>query len=181
MQVREKALQTLTEPVTASEFKTYIGYSGSDQDSLLATMIKSARLFLESECGFSCISKVYQAEFEKSDAVDGWYKLPFYPVTLITSVEIGDTAVGYEEKGLKVKEIKPDVLFQTIPILGTGLNILQVEFTAGESSDLAKMAIYRIVADLFNYKEDFVSGVNIAYLSFDTMRLVNSLNTNTSI
>lgn len=177
MQVREKAGQTITEPVTANEFKTYIGYTGTDQDTLIGEMIKAARLFLESRCSFSAISKVYQVQFERSDCNNGWYRLPMAPVVSIDSVEIDDTAVSYESKGLDTIEIYPEKYLST----GTADNLLDVEFTAGASNALAKLAIMRIVSDIFNYREDFAGDVNIADLSFDTMKLVNSLNANITI
>lgn len=187
MQVREKSGQSLTEPVTTAEFKTFTGYSGTDQDSLIASLITAARVFLENETGLSCISKVYEAEFTRWDMIAddltkvgysgwdaGWFRLPFSPVTVITSVKISTVTTTYSQRGLKVIEIKPDNVIQT----GTSNNVLQVEFTAGASDYLAKNAILRIASSLFNNREDDVSGVSMSSLNFDTQRLIASLNQN---
>jgi uncharacterized phiE125 gp8 family phage protein len=188
MEVREKSGQILTEPVTTAEFKTFSGYSGTDQDSLIASLITAARQFLELETGVSCLSKVYEVQFNRWDMIsddlshvgysgydDGWFRLPFAPVTSITSAKINDVAVTYDERGQGVIEIRPDTVVQT----GTSSNELDVVFTAGETSTMAKNAILRIVSDLFNNREDDISGVSMARLSFDTQRFINNLSKNT--
>jgi uncharacterized phiE125 gp8 family phage protein len=187
MQVREKTGQTLTEPCTVAEFKTFSGYPGTDQDALITSLITAARTLLENETGLSCISKVYQVEFDRWDMIsddltkvgysgydEGWYRLPFSPVTAIASVKIASTVVTYDQRGLKVVEIHPDTVVQT----GTSSNILEVEFTAGEANTIIKNAILRITSDLFNQREDF-TGVNLSSVSFDTKRLISNLSTNT--
>lgn len=185
MQVKIKTGQTITEPVTATELKTFMGYPGTDQDSFIADLITSARELLENETGVSAVSKVYECEFDRHDEIkddlsgigyngwdDGWYKLPFSPVTLITSVTMGGVATTYSQRGLKVVEIHPDVVIQT----GTTNNAIAVEFTAGESNKTIKNAILRICSDLFNNREDKVS---LSSVSFDTQRLISNLSTNT--
>lgn len=182
MQVREKSGQTLTEPVTTAELKTFIGYTGTDQDSLIGSLITAARELLESETGLSVISKVYQVEFDRWDVMYdeteqlGWFRLPYSPVTVITTVTIGGVTTTYSQKGLKMVDICPDQIIST----GTTNNILAVEFTAGESSARAKNAILRIVSDFFNTREDGM-GQTLASLSFDTQRLIDNLRTNCSI
>ncbi len=188
MQVRVKTGQTLTEPVTTAEFKTYSGYPGTDQDTYIGELITAAREFLENETGISCVSKVYQVEFDRWDMFgddltgigysgydDGWYRLPISPVTVITSVKIASTAVTYDQRGLKVVDIHPDTVVQT----GTSSNILEVEFTAGEANAIIKKAVMRIVTDLFNHREDYTT-VSMSSISFDTQRLISQLSTNTS-
>lgn len=188
MQVRVKTGQSLTEPVTASEFKTFVGYSGTDQDALIAILITAARELIENETGFSCISKVYEVEFDRYDQRGddlttigytgydmGWFRLPFSPVTDIASVEIGGVTTTYDQRGLKVVEIHPDSVLQT----GTSNNTLAVEFTAGETSNRVKTAIMRVASDLFNNREDDIADVSISSLTFDTQRLIAGLSINT--
>lgn len=188
MQVREKSGQTLTEPVTATEFKTFAGYTGTDQDTLIASMITAARQFFEAETGLSVISKVYEAEFDRWDMIqddltktgysgydDGWYKLPFAPVTAIASAKIASTSVTYSQKGQKEIMIHPDTVVQT----GTTSNILQVEFTAGAADTQAKNAILRIVSDMFNNREDNDIGTISSTISFGTKQMISNLSINT--
>jgi hypothetical protein len=165
----------------------FSGYPGTDQDAFITTLISASRQLLENETGLSAVSKVYEAEFDRWDMIsddlskigasgwdDGWYKLPFSPVTAITTVSIGGVVTTYSQRGLKIVEIHPDTIIQT----GTSGNTLAVTFTAGIADDIMKNAILRITSDLFNHREDH-TGVNLSALSFDSQRLIASLNTNT--
>ena len=187
MQVRVKAGQVISEPVTVAEFKKFIGYNTSDQDAFIQQLITAARELIESETGVSGVSKSYEVEFDRFDMItedlsrvgysgydDGWYKLPFSPVVSITSVELSGVITTYSQKGLKQVLIHPDIVVQT----GTNSNILQVEFIAGEVTERFNMALLRVLSDLFNYRESF-TGVSMAALSFDTHRLLSSFSNNT--
>lgn len=188
MQVRVKSGQTIAEPVTVKECKDYMGYSGTDQDGFIQNLITTAREFIENETGFSGVSKSYEAEFDRWDMIsddltkvgyqgwdDGWYKLPFAPVTSITSVELSGVTTTYSQKGLKTVFIHPDTVVQT----GVSNNILQVEFVAGEASAQFKTAVLRVVSDLFNNRED--TGNVQSLVSFSTLRYIANLSENTSL
>jgi len=188
MQVQIKSGQSLTEPVSVSDFKTYAGYLQSDQDDLIGQLITAARELLEEETGLSCIKKVYEVEFDRFDMIGddlsgigyngydmGWFRLPFSPVTEITSVKIGGVDTTYDQRGLKVIDIHPDSVIQT----GTTNNTLAVEFIAGASNKRIMTAISRITKELFENRKDDMTDVSISSLNFDTQRLISSLNTNT--
>lgn len=178
MQVRIKSGQTLTEPITAAQWRSYSGYSDTSFDTLIGTMITAARLWLEDHTGRSVISKSYEVEFDKSDGYENWYELPFSPVTSITSCEIDSTAVTYSERGLDVVEIYPDSVIGT----GTTNDSIDVEFIAGLTDERAVLALYRIVTDLFDVRKDNPSmEMSSAVPKWDTMKLVNELSNNTSI
>ena len=87
MQVREKTGQNLTEPITNTQLKTYIGYTASDQDSYLTSLITAVRKQVEKLTSLSAIEKTYQVFFNEYDSNDGWYTLPYAPVKSITSVQ----------------------------------------------------------------------------------------------
>jgi uncharacterized phiE125 gp8 family phage protein len=176
MQIKEKS-GAITDPVSVAEVKLYIGYTSTDQDALFAILITAAREWLEDHCAFSCVSKSYIARFEKSDLIDGWLELPMVPVTSITSVQIDAADVDYEEKGDEKRYIYPDELIYT----GVAPYEIVVEFIAGASNSRAKTSIMRIVSDMFNNKDDDPKNVNVAKLSYDTLRYVEGLNQNTGI
>jgi len=178
MQVRIKADQSLTEPITAANFRSYSGLDDTTYDTLIGTMITAARKWLEDHTGCSIISKSYEVEFDKSDGYDNWYELPFYPVTSITTCEIDDTTVTYSERGQDTVEIYPDSVIGT----GTSDNIIAVEFVAGASDERAVIALYRIVSDYYDAKKDNPSAVmSSAIPKWDTMKLVNQLSNNITI
>jgi len=176
MQVKEKT-GTITEPVTLAEAVLYVGYSGTDQNALFTQLITAAREYIEDHCAFSCVSKSYIVRFEKTDAVDGWYELPVSPVTSITSATIDSDDVDYEEKGDETRFINSDEVMST----GTSSNELIVEFVAGITSNRAKTGIMRVISDTFNNKDDNPANINVAKLSYDTMRFLEGLNHNTGL
>jgi len=138
MQFREKSGQSLTEPVTAAELKIYIGYNNTDQDSLFADLITSARQWVENYTSLSAISKIYEVFFESGDDINGWFALPIGPVTSITSVQQDGTIVTYEEKGQSEYSISP--------YLALDWRGLDVVYVAGVSDKIKilKDAIYDI-------------------------------------
>ena len=176
MQVKEKA-GTITEPLTVAEIKIYLGYTATDQDGLFATLITAARQWIEDHFAFSCVSKSYTVYFNKYDSNEGWYELPFAPVTAITTATIDSEDIDYEERGGDTREIYPNEVIST----GTTTNELVVEFVAGATSERAKLGIYRIVSDMFNNKDDNPTNINAAKLSYDTMRYLEGLNRNTGL
>jgi uncharacterized phiE125 gp8 family phage protein len=180
MDYREKAGQSITEPVTVAEMKTYMGLANNtdSDDALLTTIIKSARLWLEEYTGLSVVSKSYEVRFYREDSYRGYYPLPYSPVTSITSAEINGTAVEYEEKGLDKIMIKP----ATSIITGTTSeeSYMDVEFIAGADNELANLAIKRIVNDMWNNRADNMPA-GVVDPSWGTMRYIDSLSNNTGL
>ena len=109
MQVREKAGQSLTEPVTAAEMITYLGLDtlSTDETTIMQAMITAARKYLEDYTAKSVLSKSYEVRFYTEDKIGDYYELPFSPVTSITSVEVSGTAIDYDEKGQDRIYIRP--------------------------------------------------------------------------
>lgn len=181
MEYREKAGQTLTEPVTATEFKTYTGFSGTAQDTQLGEIITAARKWFEEYTGMSVVSKSYEVRYYYDDAVEDYFELPFAPVSSITSVEVSGNTSDYDQKGLNVINIKP---YQTvIASSSTDEDYVDVEFVAvADATQIkqAKLAILRILNDWWDNRKDnspYVGGP----LSWDTMKLVDSLKLNNRI
>lgn len=178
IQVKE-ITQLITEPVTKSQVKAYMGYSDSDtsQDDLIDMLITAARKYVEDYTGCSVVEKQYKVYFEKEDLAGGWLELPFFPVSESEDITltINGTEVDFEQKGLKRVKIYPSAVYSTIPV---GSNLTEwygeVTFTAGEENSIANAAIIRIVSHLFNHRED---GIDKAFnsLPFDTIKLLNSL------
>ena len=178
MEVRIKADQTLTEPITAALWRAYSGLDDTTQDTLIETMITAARLWLENHTGCSVISKSYEAEFDISDGYENWYELPFSPVVSITSVQIDDVDITYSQRGQGIVEIYPDSIIGS----GTEDNIIKVEFIAGATDERATIAIYRIASDYFDARKDNPAAeISSAVLKWGTMHFVNQLSNNITI
>ena len=180
MQYREKAGQTLTEPVTKSEMETYLGLTlTTAEGTLITSMIKAARKWLEDYIGVSLLSKSYEVRFYTEDAINDYYELPFSPVTSITSVEISGTSVEYDEKGLDRKYIRPQ---QTVITNSTTDEAyLDCEFVTGATNEMANVAIQRIVTDMWDNRKDNLPDSPSAGLSWKTMKYIETLNNNVEL
>ena len=140
MQVREKTGQNLTEPITNTQLKTYIGYTATDQDTILPGLITAVRKQVEKITSLSAIEKTYQVFFNEYDSNDGWYTLPFAPVKSITSVQSNGSDIVYDESGMTEVRIYP---YWSPDLFG-----LDVEYVASASDELVVMTecIYEICA-----------------------------------
>jgi hypothetical protein len=174
----------VTDPVTATQAKLFMGYPTTDQDTVITNMITVARQWLEANTGFSCVSKSYKAYFERDDAVNGWYELPVVPVLAapVISVSVCGTVATFEQKGLRRVFIRPYTIWGTIGV-GSSIEAYYIEatFQAGEVSETANECIKRIVSSMFNDRQDGVStGGNVAYsrLPYDTRALIETLKAN---
>ena len=180
MQVREKAGQTLTEPISSADIESYLGFEmTTDQKTLVSSMITSARKWLEDKTALSVLSKSYEVRFYVEDRIGDYYELPFSPVTEITSVEISGTAVEYDQKGLDRIYIRP----QSSIITNTSSDeaYLDCKFIAGASNDLTNTVIKRIVADMWDNRKDNLPDSPSAGLSWETMKYIETLNNNTKL
>jgi len=173
---------SFSEPVTVTDIKDYIGYPKTDQDSIIAGMITTARQWLETHCALSVVNKQYKAYFEKEDAEDGWYELPVSPVLSDPAiiVQVCGATVDHEEMGLNKKRIRPATVYGTIRIGASSvIYYVEVTFNAGKANTVADEVIKRIVTSLFNARQDGVTEeISVGRIPYDTRRLIESINEN---
>ena len=180
MQYREKAGQSLTEPVTSAQMEDFLGFDmTADQKTLVDTMVTSARKWLEDKTALSVLSKSYEVRFYTEDAINKYYELPFSPVTSITTVDISGTTVEYDERGLERVYIRPQS--SVITNSTTDEAYLDCEFVAGASSDSTNNVIKRIVADMWDNRKDNLPDTPAAGLSWTTMKYIETLSNNTEL
>jgi uncharacterized phiE125 gp8 family phage protein len=179
-----KVLSTgIIEPVSVTDCKSFMGYTGSDQDDVIRLLITVAREWLETRTALSVINKQYKAYFEKDDAVNGWYELPFSPVqsTPAITVTVCGTSMTFTQKGLNKVKIKPESYWSTISGT-TETYYVEVIFNAGATNETANEIIKRIVSSLFNNREDGIDpSVSVGRLPFDTLRLIETIDQNTGL
>ena len=168
---------TITEPVSVATVKTFMGYAASDQDTPLAAMITSARVWFEDRTGLSVVAKTYEAYFEKQDSDDGWYELPVSPIlsTPAITATISGVSTTVTQKGLTKVSVYPDNVIGTLSV-GASVTpwYLNVTFEAGETNEAANQCIIEITAAIFNNRDQGV-GVNVARIPFDTIQRVNQM------
>ena len=181
MQVREKAGQSLTEPVTAAEMITYLGLDtlSTDETTIMQAMITAARKYLEDYTAKSVLSKSYEVRFYTEDKIGDYYELPFSPVTSITSVEVSGTAIDYDEKGQDRIYIRPQS--SIITNATTDEAYLDCEFVAGATDYMANVAVKRIVSDMWDNRKDNLPNSPAAGLRWETLNYIETLSNNTEL
>jgi uncharacterized phiE125 gp8 family phage protein len=171
---------SITEPVTKEEVKSFMAYSGTDQDDLIDSMIITAREWLEQRTGLSLISKSYKARFEKEDSEDGWYRLPLSPVLAspVITCSMNGVSTTFQQTGLKQVRVRPDTVISTVQAgASSEVSYLEVTFQAGATNNTANTCLLSIVSQMFNYREGGI-GVNMARLDFDTLKMIKSISVN---
>ena len=140
-----------TEPVTVAEAKTYLNVDYTSWDTLIGTLISSARTKLEKYTGCTFATKTLVSTFQQvSDNID----IPYGPIQSITSVK------SIDETGTKTTlTAGKDYLvtgnsFKNIRFFGIDTPI-EIEYVAGYTTlpaDL-KVSILKQVAMDFEYRE----------------------------
>jgi len=171
---------SLTEPITSDEVKDYMGYplTETSQDSLIESMITSARQWLEGRTALSLVSKSYKAYFEAEDAEDGWYELPVTPVLSSPAITVTMNGVSttFQQRGLKTIKICPDSVLGTIDVGAPFTNYLEVTFQAGATSEAANNVLLELVSIAFNNRDS--GGVAYARLPYDIQERIKALSLN---
>jgi uncharacterized phiE125 gp8 family phage protein len=170
----------ITEPITADDVKTFMGYplSEQSQDLLIEGMITSAREWLEQRTALSLVSKDYKVYFEPGEADDGWYELPISPVIGTPVVSMNGVVTTFEQKGLSRIFISASSVISTI-LIGqvTAANYIEIEFTAGATNKGANDVLMELVSFKFNNREGSTT-LNIASLPYDLRGRINALSMN---
>ena len=171
---------SITEPVDKSDVKDLLGISQSNTafDDQLDAMIVAAREWFEKRTALSVVSKDYKVRFEQEDCEDEWYELPFSPVNASPAITVNTTGITttFQQKGLKRVYIRPDDVVSTIvPGMPNEEYYVEATFTAGEDNNSANECIKSIVVAMFTNKS---TAVNVAYLPYTTIKLIDSLSVN---
>ena len=130
-----------SEPITTAEAKTYLEVDFTDDDTLIASLITTAREYIESYCNVSLTAKTIKVIGSGKVEVD----LPFYPVDS-SSIAVTDENGGtpsFERLG----DTKPYV---TINGAKNTRYTIQYDTTAN-SRNVFKEACKLLVKSMYNY------------------------------
>jgi uncharacterized phiE125 gp8 family phage protein len=178
MQLKQITLNSaITEPITAAQLKTYLGYTATDQDTPIAQIITAARVWFENRTGLSVVSKSYKVYFDKEDRDEGWYELPVSPVlaTPAITTTVNGVSTTFQQRGLNKVYVAPDNVIGTVGVGASATPYYsEVTFQAGESNEAANQCILEIAAAIFNNRDQGI-GVNAARIPFDTLQRVNQM------
>lgn len=135
-----------TEVITVAEMRDYLRITTTAEDTLISSLITSARMRLEKYSNLSFGAKTIQVYW---DEVWDWKELPYQPKADITSVKDKDDVVlVYEERGT------PFVQFKTSCSNGV-IVLYDVE---GIVNEAIKEAIKKEVSTAYEYRANFQEG-----------------------
>jgi len=162
----EKGLRTVitteptTEPISTTEFKAYAKIDYTDDDTIIAEMIKAARKWSEEYIGRKIINTTVTAHWANYER---YMSLPFPPHISITYVKTTSqgvaTALTLDSDYYFIENY--DYVLEMNSIYNT--YGLQVQYVCGYSPTSANVpqsiryAIMKIVANMYEHRNDFVS------------------------
>jgi uncharacterized phiE125 gp8 family phage protein len=144
--------EPVSEPITLSEAKNYLKVDFDDDNDLISSLITSARVRLEKYAGVAMSTRTLQVVAY----VDEFIELPYAPINTISKVEYWNN-----ESWVEITVGQYNVLGTTYKKLYmTAFSHMEFRFTytCGYTTTppVMKTALYKILADLYDYRESSV-------------------------
>jgi len=150
------------EPLTLAQVKTHLRLDGSEEDTLLTSLITTAREHLERETGLCLITQSWRSYLDRWSK-DGIVRIEKYPVRTIDAVTV------YEADGTAVEVPLEDHLLdgeghparlwlKSPPEPGQAMNGIEIDFSAGfgeagaDVPDTLKRAMSIHIAHMFAFR-----------------------------
>jgi hypothetical protein len=155
---------TGSEIITLSEAKDYIRVDTTDDDTLITSIIKQARIYAENYMSRDIVAKdrsVYLPYVAKR------FLLPFSPIASITSVTVdGSATTAYETFGL----LDDIISLNSLP----SENVKVRYVTEGLNDELIKGAVLQLVATFYDNRSDFYVGEAVNEIPTEAKRMLDS-------
>lgn len=153
-----------TEPVTVAEAKSYLNVDYNTWDSLIGTLISSARTKLERYTGSTFATKTLVSTFQQvADNID----IPYGPIQSITHVKSIDETGTKTTLTSGTDYVVTGNLFKNIRFIGGIDTPIEIEYVAGYTAlpaDL-KVAILKQVGMDFEFRENVLDSSQVTELS----------------
>ena len=160
--------------IVEADYQEYIRYDGTDQATIMPTLVESAIRQAEAYCNATFGDKQYiyqRSEFEPNCA----YYLPYAPIRTVDSVKVQNQdgsytslteGTDYVVRGITRKYI---ILTYNVQITGSIPQILEIEYKAGNATPAnvnlqVKEAILQIMSENFENRMEGVVGESVAML-----------------
>jgi len=144
---------TGSEIVTTNEFKTFARINYSDDDTLIASILKQARIWCENYISRDIVAKNRTYFVPKTDGV---FDIPFGPIASISSVTIEGVAnTDYTMDGLDN---------ETIDLDGPADDVKVTYVTSGLDDELLQQAILQLAATYYDHRHDFEVGKTVSMI-----------------
>ncbi len=154
---------TGSEIVTLQEFKDYARIDTSSDDTLIADIIKQARIWCENYISRDIVAKNRSYYM---DNTNGIFDLPFNPVASISSITADGSSVGHTVIGLDNESIELNN--------GAAEKVTVVYITAGLDDSLLKQAILQLCSTYYDNRADFKVGAAVSDIPTSTRDILSS-------
>lgn len=162
------------EPVTVAEAKALLRIDGSAEDILIASLIVTSRLHVETALGLALITQGWRLTLDVWPD-GGVVRFPLRPIQSITSVTVKDAAgtpntVAAEDYLLDGRAVRPRLIARDgkWPAPGLRANGIDIQFAAGigdEPEDIPqpiRHAILLLVAHWYEHRDPLEIGATAA-------------------
>jgi uncharacterized phiE125 gp8 family phage protein len=177
----------VTELVTLEQAKDWCRIEGTDEDTLITSMIKASRLAAENWCNSSFAQKTLYCQVDDIAERDNQFLLPYPPHRAVTTVwEVDEEGTeteltlnsGYYKTGLTEFNILINSVVPAVGIVGgTFRNQIKVEYTVGFETGFVPqdviLAMKRILVTNWEFREDWVIGKGISLVPDDAKAILN--------
>ena len=151
------------EPVTLAEAKAQCRVDGSDEDTLIGGIIKSARAYVEDYTGTITTSRTVAW---KCDSFDDFAHFPVVPLASVSSVAYVDGAGTTQTLSTDVYEVRTDGLQaslvlksgQSWPSIQSGSRVTVTAVVGGTVSDAIRHAMLLLIGDWYRARENTSMG-----------------------
>lgn len=168
-----------SEIVSSSEFKSFARIDTSDDDSIVADIIKAARMKCEAIINRDIVAKtrtLFISNVDYSGEYGNLYRkrmkivLPFAPIASITSVQSQDSdgnlsTASYESYGFDDKYIELSS--------SDSKNIKIVYVTSGMNHEDLALAIKQLGASYYDNRADFVKGTIVSKMPTNVQTILS--------
>ena len=169
--------QPATEPVTVAEAKAHLRVDISEDDTIIGTMITTARKYCEQVSRRQFITATYTWKMDDFPVVDE-IEVPVSPLIAVSSISYEDTDSATQTLSTDVYQVDahgdPGRIGlkdgQDWPDVADEWNAVTITFTAGYGSSASdvpqqfKDAIKLIVGDLYENRQETITGTIVASL-----------------
>jgi uncharacterized phiE125 gp8 family phage protein len=155
------------EPLTTSEAKTHLRVTHAEDDGYIASLITAARIFVEKHTSRQLLEATWKMFLDKMPE-SGVIFIPKTPIKSITHVKYYDldNVLQTMSSGNYISDIygfPGRIQIDEIPSVYDRINAIEVQFVAGDSaaasvSQLVKQAMFMIIADMYENRNEEISG-----------------------
>lgn len=173
------------EPITLAEAKAHLRVTFDDDNSYITDLIIAARQWFEEQTYQQVITATWDLLLDEFPTGDDPIRIPRAPLASVTSVSYTDTAGDpqtwssddYKVSATRQPGIIRPAYGEVYPIARAEADSVTVRFVAGYGAasavpDLIKAAIKLIVGQMYEFREELISGTIINQLPTGAQRII---------